>query len=689
MPLSSTTAAYTLIGMAEKFQDFFYNGAADVTFSYKDINGNIQTKTVPNIAKVTANLLANGVTDTELSNELTNYYTTNGVDGLITALRNEVNNNIETAKSQAISSSNAYTDSTTGIMSKAEFEANCEINRSNFACSGQYDSVGSFYNLILNETVSPNYFLRTRSYTDFKLVNQLVGSFGCETDGYVDRNYSPIFNINGVLINLRGTATGLDSVNEQPYVFKFPDVKLPPVIDDSTVMPLLKQGDQAFLEPDNRELWNINFTQATNAENTATIVDNNDGSFTYNTNGELSNRAWYFINPYDRFDAILNMEYILTFDYDVGTYTGNIIIGQFNVPYISKTVKDGKVELIFRGRKNIAFYFLADTPGASDDIVISNFSLKQYRKTSAIITALTNTTTEDIYTQPSDFALVNTISRVDLMFLETWHEDISEKGVVYPLGNTQYRAGDSDGVSGISDGTFTGKESYSKFGEWQDDDVLVGQCYIWNNLSDTDKAKFAGNPLNNIYKDNDKIIQVRYRVRVIKGLGNNWYSMEWSDYYNTLAYDDTTTRIRAIGKRYGITDYVGNSIDTWNAKSSDAGVYSLWFTGNISSITYGDRSNSNALPLLKVQRRNPGIFHPRYNPDGCAKIYYDNTDKYFYEIPLSFISSMEDCFNKDNIAVRNDADGGTMTLTSLEADVTNTTHFITGSVRSGVSGRID
>jgi len=90
MALSSTTAAYTLIGMAEKFQDFFYADAQDVTFKYMDVNGIILTKTVPNIAKVTNALNINGVTSKVLATTLNNYYTKSGSDGLITALRTEL-----------------------------------------------------------------------------------------------------------------------------------------------------------------------------------------------------------------------------------------------------------------------------------------------------------------------------------------------------------------------------------------------------------------------------------------------------------------------------------------------------------------------------------------------------------------------------------------------------------------------
>ena len=35
---------------------------------------------------------------------------------------------------------------------------------------------------------------------------------------------------------------------------------------------------------------------------------------------------------------------------------------------------------------------------------------------------------------------------------------------IYPLGNTQYVGGNTDGLTGIANGAFTGFETYSLFG---------------------------------------------------------------------------------------------------------------------------------------------------------------------------------------------------------------------------------
>ena len=91
--------------------------------------------------------------------------------------------------------------------------------------------------------------------------------------------------------------------------------------------------------------------------------------------------------------------------------------------------------------------------------------------------------------------------------------------------NIQYRGGNTDGISGIDDTDwFDGYDTYSLFGNWQTAGDLVGKGYKWSDLTPEEKTKFVSNPDNNVFlSDNGEFIQVRYRVRVVKGLkGNVW-----------------------------------------------------------------------------------------------------------------------------------------------------------------------
>ena len=112
-------------------------------------------------------------------------------------------------------------------------------------------------------------------------------------------------------------------------------------------------------------------------------------------------------------------------------------------------------------------------------------------------------------------------SRQDLVFLESFHEKISDKDVVYPLGNVQYGATSWESIS-LS--TSVVAQGYSAFGEW--DTSTTGRGVVWSTLSEANKAKFIKDPENNIYLEDGELIQVRYRVRVIEGLGDEWLNVD-------------------------------------------------------------------------------------------------------------------------------------------------------------------
>jgi len=65
--------AYTLLGIASKFQDFFNSEPKNVEIKYKDKDGNIQTKTIPNVALMKQQLNDHGITSDDLDNILQQY----------------------------------------------------------------------------------------------------------------------------------------------------------------------------------------------------------------------------------------------------------------------------------------------------------------------------------------------------------------------------------------------------------------------------------------------------------------------------------------------------------------------------------------------------------------------------------------------------------------------------------------
>ena len=164
-------------------------------------------------------------------------------------------------------------------------------------------------------------------------------------------------------------------------------------------------------------------------------------------------------------------------------------------------------------------------------------------------------------------------SRKDLVFLETWHEKISDKDVVYPLGNVQYGGTTFDGMtmdlspSGIAQG-------YSAFGEW--DTATNGRGHQWTTLTDTQKKKFIDNPENNIYYDSeaDELIQVRYRIRVVEGKGDDWGrvtsatsdTMQYSPYVN----DFVVFRGSSTNSRDYFISGTGNRVFSGNTRNDGA-----------------------------------------------------------------------------------------------------------------------
>lgn len=203
-------------------------------------------------------------------------------------------------------------------------------------------------------------------------------------------------------------------------------------------------------------------------------------------------------------------------------------------------------------------------------------------------------------------------SRKDLVFLETWHEAISDKDQVYPLGNVQYDATTYEGMT-----LATRNDGYTRFGEW--DTTTTGRYSVWSTLTDAQKRVYINDPENNIYYDSDadELIQVRYRVRVIEGLGDAWDNVvanELGDFSYSAAGN---TNVGVRGSATNIIEYVsGTSTARYTDTQATSGAESeigrfVPFTAQNSHTT------CFAVPIALVQRLNQGAYHPTYNSMGC------------------------------------------------------------------------
>jgi|LGOV01.1.fsa_nt_gb hypothetical protein len=312
---------------------------------------------------------------------------------------------------------------------------------------------------------------------------------------------------------------------------------------------------------------------------------------------------------------------------------------------------------------------------------------------------VTNNAAQTRVLLPDAPATSSLLDRQDLVFLECFHEDISEKDFVYPYGNTQFGATSYSCPDGTSltcaNGAFTGYGTYSLFGNWQSANDLIGKGIVWSTMTEAQKRSFASDPENNLYYTPDnKIVQVRYRVRVVEGLGSDWGN-PFKATISSVAYygDSSNERLKAKGKRVSILSDVGvyndGSSNYWNTKATVAeefedtcGTYVALNSGGGKDISTAHNGLCFVIPIALDQRRNMGAFLNEgwtgttasgMNSNGSAKFLIpvgeggSGTAKFWYQLTVD-----EKAVIKTGDVVENCF-----------------TYASGGSIASGVSGRPD
>ncbi|PHI35004.1 hypothetical protein CBQ28_21910 [Pseudoalteromonas sp. GCY] len=255
---------------------------------------------------------------------------------------------------------------------------------------------------------------------------------------------------------------------------------------------------------------------------------------------------------------------------------------------------------------------------------------KTYDSASGTVTQHSNA--EAAFAAETDSNKVIT-SRKDLVFLESWHEKIADKDVVYPLGNVQYGANNYKGIALRNNLVAQG---YSAFGEW--DTGTKGHGIKWSSLTEAQKAIFLGEPEHNIYYDPKAkaYIQVRYRMRVIEGLGGGFdytypvhVTASWrpkagsySKYFNARGKNITAIDYYSESLGYGYFNPLNNIQRTITNKGD--------FEGFGTRKMLGHDSKCFAIPIALVQRLNQGAYHPTYNPLGTAYVWNGSTTVNWY-----------------------------------------------------------
>lgn len=501
------------------------------------------------------------------------------------------------------------------MMSKAEFNAMVAERRANRAGSG-FDEFGKHNP---NTAINPN--VNEGIYTVSTLVDAFNMGYISGGTGTSKTDY-PLSNINGSVLTHKYLNNSASQVNS---------ITLPPA---PTVLPSTSTLTQQQIDS--------GVIKHADASNSGLILN---GKFDTDTSGWTSyssstlsidtNRLKILavIDTYggasQGFATVIGKKYRVEFVSTKGTNTTFICrVGSSGYGgselYTSETTAEGYVSFEFTATTTTSYLTLfvkeLDTFGFFDNIAVF----------------------------PAD-----AISRSDLVFLESWHEDVSEKDFVYPLGNVQYLSTTGDAGTTVT-GAFAGSATYSLFSDtWQADSALVGKGYVWSTLSDANKKAFVANPENNCYLDGDKVIQVRYRMRVVQGLGDTWY--------NTAVNNGLTATSAALlyavsqyvtpkGKQVSVAYEIGASTNGFYSGNQQYGFKTLNTfdtvnSGGASSTIYGYDSQCFALPIALVHRRNTGMMHPVYNPNG-TKLASDSLP--WYSTTIS-VTSIADCFTESKL----------------------------------------
>lgn len=485
-------------------------------------------------------------------------------------------------------------------MTKSQFNALAEERKANRAGSG-FDEFGKHYSSV-SETPVNNGLIATSTYSNgFTIGRRLSDGLG------ISKTKDAYFCISGVVSRLLGTNITDTSVRSAEILLP----TAPNIYPYDTVLTAEQIASGVIKHAD--------------ASNSGLIVNGKfnvdaSGWITTGVNWNWSAGSMVLSSTSDadqlkqNITTVNGKKYIVEFD--ITALTGNLKLMNTALTQLYTISRTGRHTVELLGDVNLtSIIFTRLTAGVSASCTIDNIAV-----------------------YPAD-----AISRSDLVFLESWHEDISEKNFVYPLGNVQYLSANTDGLTGIANGAFTGFETYSLCGNWQTSSALIGKGYVWSSLTEAQKKALIANPENNCYLDGDKIIQVRYRVRVVQGLGDSWENI---DTYSSIRYS-ASFRVRAKGLLTSISYDTGAYIGT----SSYAG------KANISTLDSGINRNEAlntsisysgevfALPIALVHRRNQGMYHPVYNPNGTKKASDSN---FWYNTAVSF-TSISDCFDSSKL----------------------------------------
>jgi len=521
-------------------------------------------------------------------------------------------------------------------MSENEFKRSQDLRKKVYGGSGILTSKTLANANTYGDTNIPGIYPRTfKNYPSESMINKITTI----RSDVPSMNGKEKYVIDGVELDTTylGYYDGILGNDSNIY---FPDA--PDITFESSVEPSqkLKAGQFIYLTDFTTEMkYNGDMSQGLSGYRIESggsgVIE--DGKFKYTVvNQDISKAVYLSSFDSDNFNFISGATYNLKINLDCDKTCKIHIYGYGTIDLLQ-----GENNIMFKWNwhnTSSSMYFYIDGPINGDVAYFDNISVKLAEPVLAIMHR--DVEVGDIIKR-WDAVSESEISRQDFAFIETWHELVSEKGIVYPKGNVQWHANNVDGLNGIVEGSFEGYDGYSLFGMWQDKGTIIGKGYIWNNLSTDDKLKFASNPENNLYMTDNGIVQVRYRVRTIPGFGNNWYNAGTNSWLLSYKNGSKYYEVSPQGKRSITMSGSDIGISGWHYYISYEDIPGLYSTnrGRLTS-SLGYTKSGNGLPLMLVQRRNKGAFHSIYNNSGTAR-FSDN--KKWFETSID-VNSKLDCF---------------------------------------------
>jgi hypothetical protein len=311
---------------------------------------------------------------------------------------------------------------------------------------------------------------------------------------------------------------------------------------------------------------------------------------------------------------------------------------------------------------------------------------------------------------PKAPSTVDELDRDEIVFLEVWREDITETGYVFPYGNVQYTGEDADGIVTTPfngevgycesfDGDSIIEEVVDENGNITTNERPKGRGWVWRNLKAAYKNMVAANYQHNLFVDGDKLVQIRYRVRVATFAKSPATPLTTTTVLGYTADNDASTAIKAQGKlgTLNTSDANYNILAPYNPDNAHSlnGTYSTEYSTDLSHDGY-----VYALPLSVVSRRNSGVFDTIFNPNGSARFRDGLRLVADYDASDDIIGFA--LMDKENATLASSTTGSTwedkykimmqwlFDRTTVLAAYNNDKGFVIGGdMNSGISGRYD